>query len=143
MEDDWFYSGPDGKLGPVNIKQLRKVLIAHPNGEDIYIWKDGLPDWVRAGDVPMLIPMAIRFVPKGPVEMAGLLQPNRAAVLEIEDKRAVSKFGPLIAAAVICCGLGLFYLGATGKITWVGEAFGLSDPVEASPSTVPVTGAIR
>jgi hypothetical protein len=143
MDDDWFYSGPQGKVGPVTLRQLRKVLIAHPNGENIYIWKDGLPDWVRAGDVPTLIPMAIRNVPKGPLGL-GLLQPNREAMPAIEDERAVSVFGLSFGVVVVCFGLGLFYLGAVGKFTWVAEAFGFrSELVDALPGAVPVTGANR
>lgn len=79
----------------------------------------------------------------GPLGL-GLLQPNREAMAVIEDERPVSVFGLSFGVVVICFGLGLFYLGAIGKFTWVADAFGFgSDLVDASPGAVPVTGTNR
>jgi len=51
MRDEWFCSGPEGRYGPLTLGELKDALARHPHANDIYIWHESFPDWVRAGDI--------------------------------------------------------------------------------------------
>src|SRR5215831_6716900 len=51
MREDWFYSGPQGRFGPMSLRELRKTIATHPSGENLFVWREGFVDWVRVGDV--------------------------------------------------------------------------------------------
>ena len=51
MREDWFYSGPEGRFGPISLRELRKTIATHPSGENLYVWREGFVDWVRVGDI--------------------------------------------------------------------------------------------
>jgi hypothetical protein len=62
MRDCWYYSGPDGQVGPIALEQLKKTLATHPSAKDMYIWHDSFPEWVRAGDLVELVAQATTAV---------------------------------------------------------------------------------
>jgi len=55
MRDSWYYSVPEGQIGPVTLQELKDTLPNLPNAQDVYIWHDSLPDWIRAGDLAEIV----------------------------------------------------------------------------------------
>ena len=55
MRDSWYYSVPEGQIGPITLEELKHTLPTLPNAEDVYIWHDSLPDWIRAGDLADIV----------------------------------------------------------------------------------------
>src|SRR5262249_3552616 len=37
--------------GPVSLQELQETIANHPNGQDLFVWRDGFVDWVRVGDI--------------------------------------------------------------------------------------------
>jgi hypothetical protein len=66
MRDSWYYSVPEGQVGPITLEELKHTLPTLPNAQDVYIWHDGLPDWIRAGDLADIVAKA----------RAGAVQPS-------------------------------------------------------------------
>jgi hypothetical protein len=55
MRDSWYYSVPEGQIGPITLEELKETLPNLPNAKDVYIWHDSLPDWIRAGDLAEIV----------------------------------------------------------------------------------------
>ena len=47
MRDSWYYSVPEGQIGPITLQELKDTLPNLPNAQDVYIWHDSLPEWIR------------------------------------------------------------------------------------------------
>src|SRR5215467_13458121 len=58
MRDNWYYSVPEGQVGPITLEELKHTLPTLPNAQDVYIWHDSLPDWIRAGDLADIVAKA-------------------------------------------------------------------------------------
>jgi hypothetical protein len=58
MRDSWYYSVPEGQVGPITLEELKHTLPTLPNPQDVYIWHDSLPDWIRAGDLADIVAKA-------------------------------------------------------------------------------------
>jgi hypothetical protein len=58
MRDSWYYSVPEGQVGPITLEELKHTLPTLPNAQDVYIWHDSLPDWIRAGDLADIVARA-------------------------------------------------------------------------------------
>jgi hypothetical protein len=58
MRDSWYYSVPEGQVGPITLEELKHTLPTLPNAQDVYIWHDSLPDWIRAGDLADIVAKA-------------------------------------------------------------------------------------
>jgi uncharacterized membrane protein YhaH (DUF805 family) len=54
MSDTWYYADQGRRSEPVTTQDLRNALARLPNARDVLVWRDGFPDWKRAGDVPEL-----------------------------------------------------------------------------------------
>ena len=54
VSDTWHYIDDTGQVGPVSFEQLRKTLANCQNPRDVFVWRVGFPNWVRAGNVPEL-----------------------------------------------------------------------------------------
>jgi hypothetical protein len=55
MRDSWYYSVPEGQIGPITLQELKDILPNLPNAQDVYIWHDSLPEWIRAGDLAEIV----------------------------------------------------------------------------------------
>jgi GYF domain 2 len=55
MRDSWYYSVPEGQIGPITLQELKDTLPNLPNAKNVYIWHDSLPDWIRAGDLAEIV----------------------------------------------------------------------------------------
>ncbi|HSO32748.1 MAG TPA: GYF domain-containing protein [Labilithrix sp.] len=56
MYDAWFYRVGESQVGPVPIVELQRLLGAGQIGPAAAVWRDGMPSWVPAGQVPGLMP---------------------------------------------------------------------------------------
>jgi uncharacterized membrane protein YhaH (DUF805 family) len=54
MSDTWYYADQGRRSEPVTTQGLKSALARMPNGRDVLVWRDGFPDWKRAGDLPEL-----------------------------------------------------------------------------------------
>jgi hypothetical protein len=54
MSDDWYYAEDDHHVGPLSLQQLIEALQPMQRWDDALVWRDGFPDWKRAGDLPEL-----------------------------------------------------------------------------------------
>jgi TM2 domain-containing membrane protein YozV len=48
---EWFYIGHFGQLGPLTLGQLQDLAGDGVIGPETYVWRAGMPDWLRAGSV--------------------------------------------------------------------------------------------
>jgi hypothetical protein len=64
MRDSWYYSVPEGQIGPITLQELKDTLPNLPNAKDVYIWHDSLPDWIRAGDLAEIVANAKMSPPR-------------------------------------------------------------------------------
>jgi hypothetical protein len=118
MQDDWYYSGPEGQRGPMTLQVLRETLAQHPNARDLFIWHESLSGWIRAGDVSDV------FTENLPV---------RGAVAPRRGSPAAFLFG----VSVVALGCMLFYLGISGNVARFAAAVGFNTKViDASPGAL-------
>jgi hypothetical protein len=66
--DIWYYATPDGEFGPFNLEAMRGRLEALPDVRNVFVWRQGFPDWKRAGSVPefmadIIVPPRLDIVP--------------------------------------------------------------------------------
>lgn len=52
MSDAWHYAIDQDRHGPVSEADLKELVASGTVTPDTLVWRDGLGDWVRAGDVP-------------------------------------------------------------------------------------------
>ena len=52
MSDNWYYADSEGAVGPFSLQELKGTLATVPDAQRVLVWCEGLPDWVRAGDLP-------------------------------------------------------------------------------------------
>jgi TM2 domain-containing membrane protein YozV len=54
---EWFYIGQFGQLGPLTLEQVEELISVGVVTPETYVWKDGLPNWVRASEAVELAPL--------------------------------------------------------------------------------------
>jgi GYF domain 2 len=77
MADRQWYTGRDGRQeGPFSDERLRELIASGAVRGDTLVWSDGMANWVRAADVPGLMPAgyargatAISDAPVGPLSL--------------------------------------------------------------------------
>ncbi|WFU17002.1 DUF4339 domain-containing protein [Bradyrhizobium sp. CB3481] len=71
----WFYAANGQQQGPYPEVQLRDLITRGTVGADTLVWTEGMSGWLRAGDIPGLVPggsSAPAFAaPGGPPSVAG------------------------------------------------------------------------
>lgn len=76
MIEKWYYASQGQQLGPVAVDYLKRLLAeGHLSAQDL-VWKEGMPDWVPAGECPELRPSGPPPLPKP--RDSGLPPPLRA-----------------------------------------------------------------
>ncbi len=50
MAENWFYANDQERLGPFTDPVIRKMAASGIIGASTYVWHEGLPGWVRAGE---------------------------------------------------------------------------------------------
>ncbi len=54
----WYYSKNGNQLGPISTEELQSKVVSGEIAKADLVWKDGLADWLPAGQVPELRPVA-------------------------------------------------------------------------------------
>jgi GYF domain 2 len=55
MSDVWFYHDGRGQVGPLSKEDLIATLSTYRNPQSIFVWRSGLDEWKRAGEIPELL----------------------------------------------------------------------------------------
>jgi hypothetical protein len=134
MREEWFCSGPGGRVGPLSLEQLKEVLARNPHSADVYIWHESLPDWIRAGDFG-----GLDHIPGSQQPFEDLGQRQSAEVRRFdfgnyapkedtseEPKKRFSIFGVFVGVTLMILGCVVFYLGTIGQFALVTEALDLN-----------------
>jgi hypothetical protein len=50
---EWYYVGQYGQLGPLSEEQMVELVESGVVVTETYVWKRGMPDWIRADSVPL------------------------------------------------------------------------------------------
>ena len=53
MGQQWHYTRGGAQAGPVDIEVLQQMVAAGQVGPDELVWTDGMPEWQRAGNIPL------------------------------------------------------------------------------------------
>lgn len=61
MTDDvrparWYHLRGEEQHGPVDLATMRRLVLEGVVTPETYVWADGMPDWLPAGEVPALVP---------------------------------------------------------------------------------------
>ena len=71
----WFYAANGQQQGPYPEAQLRDLITRGAVGADTLVWTEGMSGWLRAGDIPGLVPGSSSppafAAPGGPPSVAG------------------------------------------------------------------------
>jgi len=60
---EWYYIGHYGQLGPLTREQIDELIEGEVISRDTYVWKQGMGNWVYAGQLPELLPKFQTHVP--------------------------------------------------------------------------------
>jgi hypothetical protein len=52
----WYHLRDDQQYGPLDLATMRWLVLDGVVTPDTYVWADGMPDWMPAGEVPALVP---------------------------------------------------------------------------------------
>ncbi len=52
----WYHLQGQQQYGPLDLTTMRRLVLDGTVRSDTYVWADGMPDWMPAGEVPALIP---------------------------------------------------------------------------------------
>jgi len=75
VAQEWYYSVDGERSGPVSGAALKELAMAGKLGSDDLIWKDGMPDWVKASRIKGLFPTSEQPVTaQAPVEIKPVVQ---------------------------------------------------------------------
>jgi hypothetical protein len=67
---EWYYIGQYGQLGPLSFEQMEELVESQVVLAETYVWKKGMPDWVRARSIPEF---SQRMIPTMPPPAPGQL----------------------------------------------------------------------
>lgn len=62
----WFHLQQGTQQGPVELADLRDLVLDGTVRPDTYVWADGMPEWRPAARVPALVPPADQAPPGWP-----------------------------------------------------------------------------
>ena len=144
MRDEWFCSGPEGKLGPLTFEQLKRSLKGNPYANHIFIWHETLPDWVRVCDFRGLSQpdRSDRFQ-----RSAGAMDISRYGPLAEKGRglrrRRFSILGPSVGLLLMILGCVVFYMGLSGEFTLASDLLDVDSVViDASVGVVLLVAGI-
>jgi hypothetical protein len=52
----WFHLQGGQRHGPLDLATIRQLVLDGTVTATTYVWADGMPDWMPAGEVPALVP---------------------------------------------------------------------------------------
>jgi len=97
---EWYYIGHYGQLGPLTTDQIEELIDSEVISRETYIWKTGMSDWQKAGDVIELVATfrTPSFATTPPPAPASKTAPPPAPVIQPNLKGGeirISNAGPL------------------------------------------------
>jgi hypothetical protein len=67
MTNNWYYAEGDKPVGPISLADLISILSRVSKAESVLVWRDGLPTWIEAKNLPELAPHLITPPPLTPL----------------------------------------------------------------------------
>lgn len=52
----WYHLQEERRYGPLDLVTMRRLVLDGVVTAETYVWADGMPDWMPAGEVPALRP---------------------------------------------------------------------------------------
>lgn len=52
----WYHLQGRRQHGPTDLVSIRRLVLDGVVTPETYVWADGMPDWLRAGEVPAITP---------------------------------------------------------------------------------------
>lgn len=52
----WYHLQGRDQHGPIDLAEMRRLVVAGTVTPDTYVWADGMPDWLTAREVPAITP---------------------------------------------------------------------------------------
>jgi hypothetical protein len=84
MGEPWNYVQNGKPQGPVAEEELKRLIAAGQMQRECLVWRPGMPDWLKASQVPGLLP--VPDLPPPPVpEQRSPFEPPQAVVLSIPE----------------------------------------------------------
>jgi hypothetical protein len=59
----WYFADGQAPVGPLSLRELQETLPTLSNPAQVLVWRDGLPDWMAASEVPELRKHALKPSP--------------------------------------------------------------------------------
>jgi hypothetical protein len=53
-DDVWYYADQTGQIGPFTLQEIQAELATIRNANDLFVWREGMSEWQRIGDIPAL-----------------------------------------------------------------------------------------
>jgi uncharacterized protein DUF2569/uncharacterized protein DUF4339 len=78
MDAIWYYAEGDKAVGPLSLPDITAILSRVSDARNVFVWRDGFPNWIKAEDVPDLAPYVIK-PPASPVSPPRWLRESIAA----------------------------------------------------------------
>lgn len=101
---EWFYARNGQQVGPVSFEHLKELVSSGQVSRRDKVWREGMSDWVSAGDVPELVAGMAAPAPPPPVGATtpgytpGWTPPASSRAPQLESYLVHS-----ILATVMCC----------------------------------------
>lgn len=85
----WYLNSAEGPVGPYAPVDLRQMLAAGQITSEWYVWREGLGEWMKLGDVPELSPQPV--VPVAPVAPVASAQPAQEAKTKLSGANVLAR----------------------------------------------------
>jgi hypothetical protein len=126
MDKQWFYRDAEGiQQGPVSVEDLRSMLASGRLGRDDLAWSQGMPDWKRIDEIPVITAPVAEAGAEPPAEAAAELPAGASAALPATE-RATSPAARAGAVEKIGLPPGLLgWMTFVGIVTIIGGVLGV------------------
>jgi hypothetical protein len=131
-DDEWFYSGPEGRFGPISFDELKSVFAHHTHASGIFVWHSSLPNWIRAVDFEPL--RAEGYVARSPTPDRNFGSNDFRSNVDYNDDdaqerpRRFSIIGVVFGLALIVSGAAVLCFDLTGQLASIIDVLGIDNP---------------
>lgn len=134
MDILWYYLEGEERRGPMSFEELVRALVVIQDARGVYVWNEGMTDWVEAGTVPEISqrlppprsaasPPSLPPVPSyQPQPFQSYQDPNRFAVVQDAEAIAVHyrRLVLLVGCQLLLGCIGTPVQAAIASTEWVG-----------------------